>query len=760
MNKNIIVFLIIFLAFPYFAYSITTFVYKETDRISLVPNATDPDNDRLTTTYTSPLNSSGEWQTTYGDAGQYKSAITVSDGISTDSRDILLVVNRKEEPPAIDDYAPKQDPVRINEGDSADFGVSASDLNKDILTYTWLLDGKKIGTGQQYRYETTYRGSGSHGVVFIVSDGMFNVTKSWTVDVSNVDVEGIFDAIKDITVNEGETAKLNIPDFAKYGLRYTISEPIGDDNEWQTTYDDSGSYDVRVHADGKGFSGEKIVKVAVKDADRATSFDSIGNRVINEGQEIKITLKSEDPDGDTIDFSGDSLPDGAKLDGDVFTWKPGFDFVRKEGVVDYFIDKFSVLGKNAYIKFTASSRDIKIDQNVVITVKDVNRAPVLEDIRDIDVNAGDAIKIEPNAYDPDGDKVSLRYSGFMNSDTYKTTFNDVGTHTAKVTASDGILETSKIVAINVNSYNRNPIFKKINDIKANEGDSISILLEASDPDGDDIKFSVENPPTGSSLNGNLFTWKPGYDVAGKKETKAFGVVFAASDGKSQEKQTPKIEISDKNRAPRIVSMTNNLVVNTSQPVTLKVEAVDDDNDQLSYTWDFGLFQKYKAGDIYLWTFDGPGNNIVKVTVSDGTDSAEDSINVIVKDSGNSQFGKVSFVTHKVNLTYRRQTTTYKAYDIIPQESIAGISSVSVPPRILDYSKNVAAKVNQPVTLFVRAVDDNNDKLTYTWEFSPNEKYITGSSIQRVFTSTGKKTVKVTVSDGKNAVAQNIIVNVA
>jgi len=115
MNKAITLLLIIFLAFPCIAFSITTFTILETEKISLQADASDPDADNLTMTYAHPLNEKGEWQTSYGDAGEYKSTISVSDGTTTDSREILIIVNKKEEAPKIESFAPKQDILDIKE---------------------------------------------------------------------------------------------------------------------------------------------------------------------------------------------------------------------------------------------------------------------------------------------------------------------------------------------------------------------------------------------------------------------------------------------------------------------------------------------------------------------------------------------------------------------------------------------------------------------------------------------------------------------
>ncbi|MBS3100818.1 hypothetical protein J4204_01660 [Candidatus Woesearchaeota archaeon] len=629
MNKRIALLLTILLLFPYIAHSITTFTIQETEKISLQPNATDPDADKLAFAYTQPLDEMGEWRTAYGDAGEYKSAITVSDGVNIVSEDILIIVRKKEESPVIESFIPKEGDLSIDEAESIDFRVLATDLNKDELAYKWQLDGKEAKEGQEFSYQTTYKDAGSHNVKVSVSDGTTSASKEWNVDVKNVDVERILDSIQDVVADENDIISLELPDFEKYGLTYSISEPLGNKNEWQTGYKDAGSYEVEVHAEGKGFSGDKNVKVAVNDVDRVPVFDRIGNKVANENEEVTISLNAKDPDEDEITYSAGNLPEGASFEGNIFAWTPSYDTVKKEGLVDWVMDKFRVLSKSFYVQFTASSKDKKIVQNVIITVKDANRAPVIEDIEPITANEGETVKIFPKAYDLDGNKVKLKYSGFTDSDSYKSNFGDAGTYYVKVTASDGLLESSKFAKVTISHVNRVPVFEKISDAMAAETDNIAILLNANDPDGDEITYSIDNPPAGSSLKGNVFLWMPGYDTAGKKEAKKFDLVFVASDGKSETRQISKAEIADKNRAPRIVDATRSVNAKASRPVLMSAKAVDDDGDELTYTWDFGVFQKYKATPIHQRVFTSKGIKSVKVIVSDGTDEVEQVINVNV-----------------------------------------------------------------------------------------------------------------------------------
>src|SRR3989344_107726 len=141
MKKKLALLLIVFLIVP-LAYSATKFVIDETEKIAIAPKAVDPDADLVSTNYSPPLNEKGEWQTTYGDAGTYNSMVKVSDDQTSTSEDVVIVVNRKEAAPLIDSFLPRQDSIAINESQSIDFSVIASDPNKDDLTYKWYFDNK------------------------------------------------------------------------------------------------------------------------------------------------------------------------------------------------------------------------------------------------------------------------------------------------------------------------------------------------------------------------------------------------------------------------------------------------------------------------------------------------------------------------------------------------------------------------------------------------------------------------------------------
>jgi PKD repeat protein len=627
MKKIIILLLILFISFIYTASSLKTFEVDETEKLSLGLETEDPDAEKLVYTFTEPLDGNGEWQTTYGDAGEYKSTITVSDGVSEVSEEILIIINRKEAEPVIDSFIPEEDFVAIDEGNSVKFEVVASDLNNDELIYKWIVNGEVASDSNGMLFQTDYEDSGEYTVKLTISDGTFDVSKEWNVDVNNVDLDSILEQIGDITILETEKASLELPDFEKYGLSYSISDPIGNDNIWKTGYDDAGDYTVKITAEGSGFKGEKEVKIIVRERDRAPKFVDLNDAKIKENEEIRIELKALDPDNDDITLSVENIPENAKLDGNIFTFNPGYDFVQKNNVFDYILDKFRILSRSVNIIFTAQSNDLKNKKTVRITVKDVNRPFTLENIDDIEINEGDEIVIDPKYNDPDNDKVSFSYSGFMNRDNKKTGFDDAGEYVVKIVATDDYFTETKFIDVKVNDVNRKPVFDMIDNFEVKEGNKLRIELNAADPDNDAVSFSAEEMHKGAQLKDNLFVWKPGFIVNGTK--KEFSVDFIASDGVNEVSQKVKITVLNVNQAPEIIDYSDNLIVLKDKPVLFEVNAVDLDGDDLTYSWNFGFFNKLEGTNQHQRIFTTTDKKKVEVVVSDGIESVSKVWNVEV-----------------------------------------------------------------------------------------------------------------------------------
>jgi len=111
------------------------------------------------------------------------------------------------------------------------------------------------------------------------------------------------------------------------------------------------------------------------------------------------------------------------------------------------------IGSNK-VTVTVSDGELKDSQEVTVKVEPLNTAPVMEKISDVTVKEGGTISFDPKVIDPDGDEFTVTYTGWMTSSSKKTSFDDAGTYSVTVTASDGKLTTSQNVKVTVENQDQ------------------------------------------------------------------------------------------------------------------------------------------------------------------------------------------------------------------------------------------------------------------------------------------------------------------
>ena len=259
-------------------------IVEETNLVSLEPDATDPDGDPLIYTFTSPLDDIGDWQTTYGDEGEYTVTITASDGDLSASQDVLIIVNRREEAPIIEFANPADTELIIAEDNIIEFSVAASDLNGDVLYYEWKLDGEEISTDTSFIYDLDYDTAGSHTIKLAITDGALETAQIWALTVENVNRPPEMGEIDNIVVNENEPVIIVVEasDLDGDGLAFAVDsdkfEQEGNVFAWDTTYDDAGSYDVTITVSDGDLLVSQQINVAVENVNRAPVFLGIEQR--------------------------------------------------------------------------------------------------------------------------------------------------------------------------------------------------------------------------------------------------------------------------------------------------------------------------------------------------------------------------------------------------------------------------------------------------------------------------------------------------
>ncbi len=230
---------------------------KENELVKLNVKVTDPDQDNVTYTFTKPLNNKGEWKTNYGDVGEYLVTLTATDKKLTSEKKIKIVVERVNVPPVIE----KIKDIIVSEGKTVKFEPKVSDPNGDPITVT-VSEPLKSGN-----FVTDHTSAGEYQIKVLASDGELEAEKTFKLTVNNVNVLPEIKGLKDLVVKEGDTVSIkpDVTDLDGDKLTLTISEPVGNDGVWETSYVDHGEYVVTVTADDGKDKVTKKVKIKVED---------------------------------------------------------------------------------------------------------------------------------------------------------------------------------------------------------------------------------------------------------------------------------------------------------------------------------------------------------------------------------------------------------------------------------------------------------------------------------------------------------------
>lgn len=235
---------------------------KEDEFVRVQINVSDPDKDPVTYTFSKPLSKNGEWKTNYGDAGEYIVTITATDKKLATTKKVKLVVERINVAPLVTDLRD----LTYSEGEKIVFDPKVKDPNNDPVTVR-VSEPLQNGT-----FMTDHTSAGIYTVVVTASDGELETKKSFKLTVNNINQIPEVTNLKDVTVKEGETVKLEpkVTDLDEDKVKLTITEPVGNDGMWETTYTDHGKYLITVTADdGKGGKVTKNVNVIVEDVNVA-----------------------------------------------------------------------------------------------------------------------------------------------------------------------------------------------------------------------------------------------------------------------------------------------------------------------------------------------------------------------------------------------------------------------------------------------------------------------------------------------------------
>ena len=608
--------------------------------LSFSINATDPDENDLTYS-TSVLPDGADfdefthvftWTPDYDQSGSYSIAFMVSDGILSDSESITLDVTNINRAPVMN-YIEN---ASVNENSELVISVSATDPDNEALSYS--VTGKPEGSvfnshTRELVWTPDHDASGEYEVTFTVSDGDLSDSQIVSITVNNVNRAPVLDEIGNKNVDENATLYFTLnaedPDFNP--LTYSATEvpdsadfdPLTREFTWTPVYGESGTYDVTFNVSDGDLSDSETITISVGLVNRAPELGSIGDKTISEGSELNFTISANDPDGNALEYTTSTLPDGASFDAvsHVFTWTPDYE---QEG--SYSID------------FSVSDGSLADSETISIEVLNTNRAPVLSEIGNMDVAEGEEISFTIDANDPDSDTLSYSASGIpddavfnINTRTFVWTpgYDDSGNYEVTFSVSDGDLNDSESITITVGSVNRPPVLAFIGDKIIDENSELSFKITGTDLDQDDLTYSIQNKPVDAYFDEGTgqFSWTPDYEASG-----TYSVILGVSDGYLNDSETVTITVYDVNRAP-VLDNIRNKQINEGEELSFTVSASDDDGDSLIY-YSTGVPQGANFDPNtreFTWTpdFDDSGSYSVTFYVSDSYQLDSESIIITV-----------------------------------------------------------------------------------------------------------------------------------
>ena len=317
----------------------------------------------------------------------------------------------------------------VDEGSELTFTATATDPDTPANNLTFSLDaGAPTGatidpvSGVFNWTPTEAQGPGTFDVTVRVTDDgapALDDSESITISVNDTNGAPVLAAIGDQVVDEESlltfTATATDPDDPPNNRTFSLDagapagatiDPASGVFSWTPTEAQGpGTFDVtvRVTNDGAPALGDtETITITVNEVNEAPVLAAIGDRVVNEGNELSFTATATDPDvpANGLTFTLDAgAPAGATIDpaSGVFSWTP----TEAPGPGTF----------DVTVRVTDDGSPALTDtETITITVNEVNEAPVLAAIGDRVVNEGNELSFTATATDPDVPANGLTFS--------------------------------------------------------------------------------------------------------------------------------------------------------------------------------------------------------------------------------------------------------------------------------------------------------------------------------------------------------------
>ncbi|MEW5874875.1 MAG: Ig-like domain-containing protein [Candidatus Zixiibacteriota bacterium] len=581
----------------------------EGETLLLEVTAGDPDNDPLTLQAVGlPPNAvfadGGDGNGTltfvadYTQAGVYSVGFIVSDGALKDTESVTITVTNTNRPPVVAAI----DTLRVNEGRELNLVVFASDpdgakpsLTAENLPANATFVDHTNGTGK-LEFDPDFSQAGIYHVLIIASDGFLSDTEIVVIIVGNASSPPLLAFIPDQLITEGAVLSIMVSATSPGGNPLSLLVEQNPANSSLTDHGDgtgsfefhpdftqAGIYTVRFIASDGTLADTAMPSITVLDSNRAPQWTPTPDQVTQEGQTLTFFVSATDPDGVVPSLTADNLPANAGfLDQGAgsgrFDFAPAYD---QAGIYS--------------IRFIASDGVAADTDDVLLTVGNVNRPPVIGPLGDRIVGVGQELVIDVLASDPDGTIPALSCPGtplnatFLDHANGSGTFafipdaSQLGEHYISFIATDGVLADTVTINTSVASTNLPPQWDPIGDHTVMEGQKLTFSVVAIDPEGSDPTLTVLGLPIHAtfadlSTGTGQFSFDPSFTQAG-----SYSIRFVASDGALADTETVGITVLEAGNQRPELGVSGSLSTLVGGAIHLDVSATDPDEQALVLT---------------------------------------------------------------------------------------------------------------------------------------------------------------------------------
>ena len=518
----------------------------------------------------------------YNGTDSFSFEATDSEGATSTAAVVTITITAVNDAPVANAVS-----VTTSEDTALAIALTASDAEDNSASLTYALsttpsNGTVVVNGATATYtpNADYNGVDSFSFQVTDSDGLTSTAAVVTITITAVNDVPVATAasvttIEDIAVDIGLIAS-DVEDVSG-SLTYTVtSEPSNGTvlvNGATATYTpnsdyngvDSFSFEV-IDSDGATSTAAvvTITITAVNDApvanaasvttseDTAVDIVLIASDVEDVSGSLTYTVTSESSNGTVV------------VNGATATYTPTADYNGADSFSFQVTDSDGLTSTVAVVTITITAvNDVPVANAASVTTSEdtvVDIALIASDVEDVSGSLTYTVTSEPS-------NGTVLVNGATATYTPTADYNGVDSFSFEVIDSEGATSTAAVVTITITAVNDVPVANDLYFEYTTANDSITIVLNASDSDGDSLNYSVVTQPAIGSLTGtppNLV-----YSQVGISET---SFIFLVSDGVASVTGT--------------VNIVNRLLTTT---------VIND--VQIDLSWNSGIYFKLYAVDL-------------------------------------------------------------------------------------------------------------------------------------------------------------------